>query len=214
MRGCLHRALYPSISPRYPPHKVLMVLLIAGFASGILSSTYGVGGPPQMLAFAVLSVEKDYIRAVSVVYGVLELGARIYFFTTSEGAVFDAAEWPVYLGIALAAWTGFVAGTWLRRFADTDAIIRVLLLLVFASSAILLGALDETGIAAGFGVGAAVWVALLIALFLRPPCMEALLGRLGACKRAVGAAVCQCCRGGGGSGDSRKPGAADVGGAG
>jgi hypothetical protein len=63
-------------------------------------------------------------------------------FTQAKGNVFNPDDWPVYLSVVVASWAGFLGGTLLRRRADTDAIIRVLLVLVFASSAILLGALE------------------------------------------------------------------------
>lgn len=74
----------------------------------------------------------------------------------------------LYVVIAAACWVGFTAGTYMRRWANTDAIIRLLLLLVFTSSGILLGALDDVRVAIGFGIGLVLWLAWLVALAWRP----------------------------------------------
>jgi hypothetical protein len=174
-----------SVSPVYSVRATLGTLFGTGVLSGLLGGLFGTGGPPQMIAFAVLKVDKDIIRGVSMVYGLLECGMRVIMFTTSEGNVFSAAEWPIYVGIAVASWVGFVVGTWLRRYADTDMIIRMLLLLVFTSSAILLGALTTHAVAIGFAVAGAAWLGLLAFVFRHPHRWESF-------SAAVRGALCAC----------------------
>jgi len=174
-----------SVSPVYSVRAALGALFGTGVLSGLLGGLFGTGGPPQMIAFAVLRVDKDVIRGVSMVYGLLECGMRVIMFTTSDGNVFSAAEWPIYAGIAVASWVGFVVGTWLRRYADTDMIIRMLLLLVFTSSAILLGALTTHAVAVGFAVAGAAWLGLLAFVFRHPH-------RWDSFSAAVRRALCAC----------------------
>jgi uncharacterized membrane protein YfcA len=180
------RGWLEGISPKHSIRHTLLVLFCTGLCSGLLGGMFGTGGPPQMIAFALLHINKDDIRGVSSVYMVLEMTVRVIVNTTAEGNVFDSSEWRVYVFIAVASWVGFVIGTYLRRFADTNAIIRLLLALVFASSAILLGALEDPGVAAFFVVWSLFWFLLLAALYLRPPVMVALLERLKEWRYTVG----------------------------
>jgi len=174
--GCRgKRCVIESVSQRFIVRNSLLLLFATGSLSGLLGGLFGTGGPPQMIAFSLLGVDKDTIRGVSTVYGMLELGMRVVMFTATDGSVFDGREWGVYLAIAGASWVGFTLGTWLRQWCNTDAIIRMLLLLVFASSGILLGALDDNRIAVGFGVGMAVWLAALSLLAWRPVAVDAAL---------------------------------------
>lgn len=153
-------------------------LACAGVGAGLLGSMWGTGGPPQMVAYSMLGVDKDYIRAVSAAYSVLELATRIWVYATEAASPFRAGDWPIYVAILLCSWTGFGIGSALRAHADTDAIIRMLLALVFASSSILLGALDSAGVAAAFAVGSVAWVGLLVALVLRPAWFDGVAGLL------------------------------------
>jgi hypothetical protein len=169
---CKGRLIINPISPVYSPKATLAMLLFTGIFSGLLGGMFGTGGPPQMIAFALLKVDKDVLRAVSVVYGCFELGMRIYSFTAGSGNVFDPSEGLVYGLIIVAAWIGYALGTWYRMRVNTDIIITMLLCLVLASSAILLGALDSTDIATGFGIGIAVWICFLLLIWNRPSKME------------------------------------------
>lgn len=184
--------LHP-ISPRYAPGSCLGILFATGTASGLLGGMMGTGGPPQMMAFALLAVDKDVIRGVSMVYGLLETGLRVLMFTTGAASPFDAREWPIYAGIAVASWAGFGAGTYLRRWADTEAIIRLLLLLVFMSSAILLGALQNSGVAATFVVAGIAWLLGLAYVFRKPQRYMQCMSSIGRTLRASGRS---CCAGG------------------
>jgi hypothetical protein len=150
------------ISPKYGVRATLGILLVAGLVAGILGGLYGTSGPPMMTAFALLALDKDTIRGLASLYMVFELGVRIYSFTSAAG--FDAADAPVYGGVIVASWVGFSTGTYARRWADTATVVFILLCLVYASSSILLGALDNSSIAIGFAVGTAVWLAAIAAV--------------------------------------------------
>lgn len=170
-QAAFHDRLLSRIRPISPVHSIkatLLFCLAAGSLSGLLNGLLGTGGPPQMIAYALLHLHKDTIRAMSACYGGFELPMRVYMFTSADGNVFDVNDWPEYLSVAVAGWIGFGLGTSLRRFADTDAIIRILLVLVFASSAILLGALENPALAVAYVIGGLAWGAMLLVLLLRP----------------------------------------------
>jgi uncharacterized membrane protein YfcA len=161
-------AKLPPISATYSVKATVIAFIISGAFAGLLNGLLGTGGPPQMVVFSILEVDKETIRSMSAIYGAFLLPVRAYMFTQAQGNVFNPDDWPTYLSVAVASWGGFLGGTLLRRRADTDAIIRVLLVLVFASSAILLGALEDAGLAAAYVVGGLLWGGALFGLVLRP----------------------------------------------
>jgi uncharacterized membrane protein YfcA len=163
----LFTRLHP-ISPSHSVRATIALCVLAGSLAGLLNGLLGTGGPPQMIAYALLAFDKDTIRAMSGTYGAMELPMRVYMFTSAEGNVFSVDDWPEYLLVAIAAWVGFGVGTSLRRFVDTDAVVRILLVLVFASSAILLGALENGGVAITYVVWACVWGGSLVSCVVFP----------------------------------------------
>lgn len=181
---CCPPPLVP-ISAIYSIRATLLLLLATGAFAGLLGGAFGTAGPPMMIAFALLRLDMDIIRGVAVVYGALELGLRIALLVTSRGSAFDAAEMPIYAAVAAASCAGFLAGTALRRFVDTALVVRLLLVLVLASSALLLGALESAGVAAAFGIAAALWLALLAAAWRNPARADAAGAALKAAPRAA-----------------------------
>lgn len=184
----LLRLLHP-VSPVASPPTSLAAFVVTGVGSGIMGGAFGMSGPPQMVAFSLLRVAKDDLRAISTVNGVTELAARLYMFATGGTQTFEASEWAIYVGIIAASWVGFSSGTLVRRSVDTDAIIRLLLCLVFLAAAIMLGALERAAVAGGMAGAAVAWAAILAVLYYRPPaavaCAAAALRPL---------ARCCCCR--------------------
>lgn len=157
------------ISDRLPKKKCLLVLLCAGLGAGFLGGLLGTAGPPQMIAFSLMALHKDIIRAVSASYNSIEIPFRVIIFMNTDGTMFDFKnEWQLYLGIVLAAWTGYSAGTYLRKFADTAMIIRFLLCLVFASSGILLGALEHAWLAAMYIALAISFAVIMVSMVFYP----------------------------------------------
>lgn len=166
--GRLISRLLP-ISDRLSKGRCLFVLLCAGLGAGFLGGLLGTGGPPQMIAFALMALHKDIIRAISASYNSIEIPFRILIFLNTDGNMFDFQnEWQLYLGIVLAAWTGYSAGTYIRQFADTAMILRFLLVLVFASSGILLGALDNAWLAAVYVALAIGFGTILLSMIFYP----------------------------------------------
>lgn len=111
-------------------------------------------------------------------YGAIELPIRLSVLATREGSPLNRAEAGVYVGIVAASWVGFSVGTRLRRHCDTDAVLRILYLLVAASASFFLGALEDAGVAAGFVAGGAAWSALLAVLVLRPALVTSLSSKV------------------------------------
>lgn len=166
----LHRFLGTYVEPSSPKYTVpttLFCCFIAGSGAGLLNGLLGTGGPPQMIAYSILEFNKDTIRAMSSLYGALELPLRCYFMFAGEGNVFNKDDYAEYIGVAVASWTGFSIGTALRKYVNTSSIIRILLMLVFASSSILLGALDHPGVAITYIIGGLLWIGLLWLLWYR-----------------------------------------------
>lgn len=120
------------------------------------------------MAYTVLALHKDYIRALSGIYSVVNGPVRIYAYATAAKTPFRAADWPYYAAVPVLSSLGFFVGNLGRKYADTDAILAMLLGLVYFSSAILLGSLENGAIAAGWLALTAAWLAVLAALYLKP----------------------------------------------
>lgn len=47
------------LSPAYPPKTMMGILAVASVGAGVLSGSFGTGGPPYMIAYSLLRLEKD-----------------------------------------------------------------------------------------------------------------------------------------------------------
>ena len=138
------------LSERASPFRACMTLLVSGVGAGFFNGRLGVGGPPQMIAFALLSVHKDLVRGVAVSYGMLEIPVRLTSFLVNSGSKgLDGKESVLGL-VAVASVSGFFLGTYLRRFADTRLILRLMLLLTLLGAAIMVKALEFVSVGAAF----------------------------------------------------------------
>lgn len=161
-------ARVPPIAPAWSSSGALLLLLFTGVGSGFLGGLLGTAGPPIMVAFSLLALHMDRVRGVSTVYACVDLPVRVLAWTTASESVFDASDAGFYVAISAAALAGYIFGTWLRRCVDSTFVLRVLLVLVALSSAILLGALENAAIAAAFAAGALALGAVLVAMRLNP----------------------------------------------
>jgi hypothetical protein len=143
------------------------VVLVAGAGAGFLNGLLGTGGPPQMLAWAVIGAHKDLARGAFSVYASLEVPLRLYL-TASGPGWNPARDGATYAAVGATSLAAYVVGTWLRRFCDTRAILRVMLLVVGLSSSILVGALQSGAVAGACAAAAAAVGAALLALQLAP----------------------------------------------
>jgi uncharacterized membrane protein YfcA len=156
----------PALGPHFSPSHTLGVLLCSGVGAGFLNGLLGVGGPPQMIAFALLQATKELSRGTSCIYSCLEvpLRAALLALGPQQTALAPSAARGAFAAVAGAAGAGFLLGNWARQYADTRAILRVMLALTLLSGSMLVGALERPAVAAGYGVGALVLLAALVAL--------------------------------------------------
>ncbi|KAA0173970.1 hypothetical protein FNF27_04531 [Cafeteria roenbergensis] len=159
-RSCAHR--FACRRHAVPVWHELVAFLLAGTVAGVLGGLTGANGPPLMAVFAVLGTHKDRVRAVYVWYSMSELIVRLSVFGAEGQAVTEQFSGGSIAVICSVACAGFVAGTLLRRFFDTVAILKGLLSLVLVSACLQLGVLKDSVIAAGVLSPLAVWVVGLI----------------------------------------------------
>lgn len=115
------------------------------------------GGPPLIVAYSVLALDKDAVRGVTVSMQSIVIFIRMYSLIAGRGSVFDwAGEATVYCALVVCAWAGLALGTSLRKYCDSRAILRVLSTLLIVSAVSMLG-LFESGLA-----GAALLAALAV----------------------------------------------------
>ena len=159
----------------YSVRASLLLMLCAGCLSGLLSGLMGVGGPPLMVAFSLLVVEKDDIRAISALFCLFELPTRIAVMWSQgqgSGGGFAAVDAALGACTSAGALIGFSTGGYLRRYVDSANILRVLLVIVLVASGVLLGALESAAVALAFAGGLAAWAAAIAALLTRPELEE------------------------------------------
>ena len=142
---------------------MLLLLLPAAVASGLLAGLMGAGGPPLMAAYALLEVEKDALLGFSVVPSAFMV-LRLALYMGADGSVHDDGEWALYGGIMAAALAGMAAGAGARRAVASGTVLTLVVGLVFVSSAMMLDAPSSPPLAALYaalvaGAGAA-WALL------------------------------------------------------
>ncbi|RYG56019.1 sulfite exporter TauE/SafE family protein [archaeon] len=161
-------AAFHKLSPNFSRLSMVVMLILASSVSGILAGMFGTGGPPLIMVYTMLQLEKDTLRGMAMVASGYMI-IRLVMYTGSTGAVFDPAhEWGTYLGIIVASLVGAQVGTRIRTFVNGELLTQLLLVLVLLSSALMLDATREPGVAAFYAVGAALWL-LLAALWWKKP---------------------------------------------
>jgi uncharacterized membrane protein YfcA len=112
---------------------------LVGAASGILAGSVSIGGPPVVLFFAGIGVEKRKFRANLVAYFLcLNLaGIPVYY----AGGLLTAGVFKMFLVLVPALLLGGLTGTWLvaRVSERTFRIITLVIVIVAAVMAILTG---------------------------------------------------------------------------
>jgi hypothetical protein len=171
--GTLPSFVVQPISPAYGVKPTLLVISITGLGAGLLGGLLSVSGPPLMICFAILGLNKDTIRALNMSYSILILPSRVAMFTSSASTFNIPVYGRQYLVTIIFALVGNLVGTYLRRFCDTNRIVQILLLLVLLSSSILLGALDDAAVAATFAIAVVAWAAFVLYMRYRPPVYHA-----------------------------------------
>jgi hypothetical protein len=175
-------AWFPPVSPVLSPLPLLSVLAFASLCAGVLNGMLGAGGPPLMLAYSFLELDKDVLRGFGVVPSIFMVLRMILYVAVPNG-VFDTQEVLVYLLIGVASAGGSAAGGRLRASCSATALLRAILGLVWLSGWSMLGAFSDALPAGLAGASTILWL-LLFAAAARWPA-EFRAARLRVCSRAA-----------------------------
>ena len=152
----------PPLSPALSPLPMLLLLLPAAMCGGALGGLMGAGGPPLMAAYSLLALDKDVLRGFGIVPSCFML-VRLALYTGGGGAVAAGSEAPLYALIMAAGLAGVAGGSRLRQWVDGEAVVLIILALVFAASGLLLGLFVQRAVTAGYAAaalgGAGLWAA-------------------------------------------------------
>lgn len=159
---------FPPISSTHSVTATWFMFLSCGIASGVLSGMLGVGGPPQILSFSVLNVDMDVQRGVRVLVCVVTSVIRLIVFIASPNSILQAADWPVYVGVSVAAVLGTAVGTALRKKANTEFILRCLYILLIVSTATLFPVFSDIQNVAIYCAVLLAYAICLCVLWLKP----------------------------------------------
>lgn len=175
--------LWPRMSDRMSRSHMLALLCGAAMMSGLFAGLFGTSGPPLMTAYAFLHLDKDDLLGFSAVPAGF-LFIRLGFYVFGSGSVFSMADWPVYFGVIIAAFHGFLIGARLRQYINSEVLAWALHALVFVSSALMLGATTNATVAQVYAGVAIAGCTLAIAGAVWPTCV-------------LGLSRCCCARDGG-----------------
>ncbi len=94
-----------------------------------MGSVSSIPGPALILLYRYLGTPHQVVRATNAaLYLVMP---RLFIYLAM--GMFDAADWGLYVGVALGGLTGMVIGDWLHRRMDGGAFSRALLALLCIS---------------------------------------------------------------------------------
>lgn len=159
---------FPPISDDHSLRFTTLALGLAGVASGVLGGMLGVGGPPQIVAFAVLRLHKTIQRGLVVAVGLVSSIMRIVTLVTSPGIHVYSSDWPVIVGVAVGAVVGTSIGTYFRVYVHTETILRWLYGLLILSTVTMFNLVRHVSGLAVFFVFVAGYAGLLVLLWRRP----------------------------------------------
>lgn len=160
VRAPLPVAYFPRLSPVFEPKAMLLLLLSAGLCGGFLGGLLGTGGPPMMLAYAQLQLDKDVLRGFAIEPSILML-VRLTMYVASPVSVVDFGadggfgDAPIAATIAASSLAGMMMGSSVRHLLPVDGLIAAILVLVFVASALMLHA-DSDAFTAAFYISTAV----------------------------------------------------------
>lgn len=171
-------SLFPPLSPVVTPKYMLILLVVGSVFSGFLGGLFGAGGPPLMLVYAQLKLDKDDLRGFCVAPSMFMI-ARLIMYIASPGSVFDlgnmnsdgadgassSGDLLLYAAIMLGSICGISLGSAGRKFVDAEILLVLILLIVFVAAALMLHAEASAGIAALFVVTALIGCSIFCALW-------------------------------------------------
>lgn len=166
---------FPIISAGHSVKYTAAVLWLGGVGAGVLGGMLGVGGPPQIMSFALLRLDKGTQRGIRVLVGLIAALFRIVSLVTTPHTVYRLADWPVYVCVTLAAVAGTALGTYFRARVSTEAILRSLYILLILCPLTLFDITSHVLHAIVFASCVCVYAAALAVVWCRPrlPCMPA-----------------------------------------
>ena len=142
----------PPLSPTLSPLAMLLLLLPAACAGGLLGGLMGAGGPPLMAAYSILNLDKELLRGFGIVPSMFML-IRLSLYTGGDAAVFNAAEeGGVYVAILVCSLAGVGLGSWLRKWVDGERVVLILLVLVYLAAGLMLDLFVDARANAALGV--------------------------------------------------------------
>jgi hypothetical protein len=152
---------FPIISPVLSPAPLLAVLCSAALCAGVLNGMIGAGGPPMMLVYSFINLDKEVLRGFGIVPSVFMV-LRFIAYVAYPGAVFDIkGEWALYLFVGIASGAGSQFGNYFRKYATGPSLMRAILSLVWLSGGSMLEALGKSAPAAIFFSLTSLWLFVL-----------------------------------------------------
>lgn len=165
-------SLFSPIAPRHSLHSTAVILGVAGVAAGVFSGMLGVGGPPQIIAYSILRLEKGPQRGIRVLGGFMFNCLRIVMFATAPSPILSVNDLGAYIAIAVAAVCGTIVGTRCREHVNTEVILRILYVLVFLSTFTLFNVSSSVLGLVVYGLLLVIYCAALYGLWVNPHRME------------------------------------------
>jgi uncharacterized membrane protein YfcA len=139
----LWKQWFPVITTRYTLRGAFVMLTASGVLTGVGAGLLGIGGPPQIAAFALMNLSKETQRGIRVL--VIAAGglSRLVSLLTASTSIYVAEDVPGYVGCVVSAVLGAVLGAAFRSNVSSEAILRMLYALLIVSTITLLDVLSR-----------------------------------------------------------------------
>lgn len=134
---------FPVITTRYTQRGAVVMMVASGVLTGVGNGLLGIGGPPQIAAFALMNLSKETQRGIRVL--VIAAGglSRLVALLTASSSIYVQADVPAYVGCVISAVLGAVIGATYRSKVSSEAILRMLYAMLIVSTITLLDVLSR-----------------------------------------------------------------------
>ena len=147
--------IFTALSPIVSPRPMLFLLLLGSVFSGFLGGLFGAGGPPLMLVYAHLNLNKDVLRGFCIAPSFFVL-TRLIMYITAPGSVMKmssssssssddgggggntSSDLALYATICGTSLVGVLVGSAGRTYIDSELLTILILIIVYVSSALML----------------------------------------------------------------------------